>query len=295
MENGYQVTRKICKDCKEEKDIEEFFKNSHCRGGREVRCKDCKRGRDGIRKINDTRIAKLFTREFLDYHYNKLEKTLLQIAEENNTTYNTVLYYMNKRDLKRRHIVKTSSLEGQVFEKLRVIKPIFKNDKESNGVFKWLCYCDPELGGCGKYKKCSTGNLKNKKVKSCGCWIDIKTGPENPVWKGGKHIPGTFLSKYRNHAKRRCIIFDLSLEYLDDLLEKQNFKCAITGLPLSFENYGYKDLNCNASLDRIDSNGNYEEGNVQWVLREINMMKQSLSMEYFIRLCKLVVEYNNAK
>lgn len=47
------------------------------------------------------------------------------------------------------------------------------------------------------------------------------------------------------------------------------------------------------SIDRIDSNGVYEEGNVQWVDKRINMMKGTLSNEEFIELCTMVAKYNS--
>lgn len=43
-----------------------------------------------------------------------------------------------------------------------------------------------------------------------------------------------------------------------------------------------------ASLDRIDSNQGYIEGNVRWVLKDINMIKGAYDNEYFVRLCNLV-------
>jgi hypothetical protein len=43
-----------------------------------------------------------------------------------------------------------------------------------------------------------------------------------------------------------------------------------------------------ASLDRIDSNKDYVEGNIQWVHKHLNLMKNILSQEYFINLCNKV-------
>jgi hypothetical protein len=41
-------------------------------------------------------------------------------------------------------------------------------------------------------------------------------------------------------------------------------------------------------LDRIDSNLGYVVGNVQWVLKEINIMKHTMSHDYFINLCSII-------
>lgn len=46
------------------------------------------------------------------------------------------------------------------------------------------------------------------------------------------------------------------------------------------------------SIDRINSDIGYEEGNIQWVDKRINMMKGSLSNKEFIELCTKVAKYN---
>jgi archaellum component FlaC len=47
------------------------------------------------------------------------------------------------------------------------------------------------------------------------------------------------------------------------------------------------------SLDRIDSKLGYIEGNVQWLHKDVNYMKQEYSQEYYIDICKKVA--NNAR
>lgn len=61
--------------------------------------------------------------------------------------------------------------------------------------------------------------------------------------------------------------------------------CAITGEPLVFEpNYVYS-----ASIDRVNSELGYVEGNVQWVGSSVNMAKNVLDHEQFVSLCQSVV------
>ena len=48
----------------------------------------------------------------------------------------------------------------------------------------------------------------------------------------------------------------------------------------------------NVSLDRIDSSKDYVLGNIQLVLKEVNYMKQSLSQEDFINICKKISNHN---
>lgn len=69
-------------------------------------------------------------------------------------------------------------------------------------------------------------------------------------------------------------------KYLVDLLELQEGQCAITGLPLQYDGE-YEDAEMLCSLDRIDSNGHYEAGNLQVVCRFANCWKGSSDDEGF--------------
>lgn len=79
-------------------------------------------------------------------------------------------------------------------------------------------------------------------------------------------------------------------QYLLDLYNKQNGKCALSKINLPLNTLSYRDLNL--SLDRIDSNKGYIEGNVQWVDKRINMMKQSFTQDEFIKMCIEVAKNN---
>ncbi len=76
-------------------------------------------------------------------------------------------------------------------------------------------------------------------------------------------------------------------EYIRDLIAKQKSLCAITALPLQF--HGEEtDSEMLCSLDRIDSNGHYERGNLQVVCRFINRWKNDDDLENFRRLIKQI-------
>ena len=59
----------------------------------------------------------------------------------------------------------------------------------------------------------------------------------------------------------------------------------MTGMYISLE---YKEQT--ASLDRIDNSKGYEVGNIQWVHKEINMMRGPLPIDRFIELCGFVAD-----
>jgi hypothetical protein len=173
------------------------------------------------------------------------------------------------------------ALIGQKFGKLT---PIVCSGKCPRGNLVWTCKCD-----CGKETKVQTRHLKRGTTISCGCAIR-KRGKENHNWKGYYDISKTYLTRLKIDARHRKIKFNLTEKYLWDLFIKQNKKCVYSGLELSFGER-YLDRSKTASLDRIDSSKGYIEGNVQWVHRDVNFMKQDYSNNYFIDLITKI--YNN--
>jgi len=80
----------------------------------------------------------------------------------------------------------------------------------------------------------------------------------------------------------------LELErYVESLIEAQEGLCAITEIPLGYDG-NTDDSETLCSLDRIDSNGHYEAGNLQVVCRFVNRWKSDGDDAQFRRLISLV-------
>lgn len=111
-------------------------------------------------------------------------------------------------------------------------------------------------------------------------------------FKGVGNLSGDYFCSLRSGAKSRKIKFKISLEEAWNLFLKQQQRCNLTDLPLVLSPHGKKNKNYNqtASLDRIDSKKGYTIDNVQWVHKDINLMKMHLSQERFKELCSLVVK-----
>lgn len=161
----------------------------------------------------------------------------------------------------------------------------------------WVCKCS-----CGTIKDVLGGALRGGVSKSCGClrkdfgtWNKGLKGEKCHVYKGYKGLPLQVFNEIKYKASKRKIEFNLTIEYVWNLLEKQNFKCKISGVFIRIpEKYEASFANL-ASLDRIDSSKGYIEGNVQWVDRRINFMKQRMSDDEFIEVCEEVVKYQKEK
>ena len=182
-------------------------------------------------------------------------------------------------------------LTGQKFGRLFVIKRISVNGIKH---IKWLCRCE-----CGVVKQINGDSIKKGTSKSCGClrkdmgtWNKGIVGTKSHSFKGYQELPRAFFNEIKYKAGKRGIEFYLTITYLWYLYNDwQKRKCAISGLEIEFENS--KNINSNlCSLDRIDSSKGYISGNVQWVDRRINFMKQSMSQKDFIDMCKTIASNN---
>jgi len=159
-----------------------------------------------------------------------------------------------------------------------------------NGYLLWNVKCF-----CGDISEVpATSIVRGRALMCVSCANKEQSGAKHPMWRGSRHMPLTLLNKWRKSASLRNIDWALSSAYLDDLIDAQGWRCKFTGRALSLD-FGQKNgvENGNASLDRIDSSKGYIEGNVQFVLKIVNMAKQNLSDDDFIEHCKAVAKHSS--
>lgn len=90
-------------------------------------------------------------------------------------------------------------------------------------------------------------------------------------------------------AKKYGFTFDIDKTFILDLLEQQDYRCAITGFPLTRTgDQNDHDL----SIDRVDSDRGYDKDNVVLVCNRVNMMKNTKSLDMFVWWCKAVANYD---
>ncbi len=120
----------------------------------------------------------------------------------------------------------------------------------------------------------------------------IKTHIGSKNFKGYKDIHLKFFNSIKAGAETRNLTFNITIEYISDLLNLQNYKCCLSGQEIFLRKIGAltTSTDSTASLDRIDSTKGYVEGNCQWVHKNINKMKNNLDQDYFIEMCKKVAE-----
>lgn len=147
------------------------------------------------------------------------------------------------------------------------------------------CKCD-----CGGIKEIRCDELVGGRRISCGChsknrWNMVAF--QNPAFKGYGEICSGYYKEIKRSAIRRKIEFNISVSKLWDLFIEQDRKCALTGISIQFGRLNHRH-ETTASLDRIDNKKGHISGNLQWVLKDINMLRADYNIEYFIRLCNIV-------
>jgi len=171
---------------------------------------------------------------------------------------------------------------GQMFGQRTVIDTTILDVFYANGIYpiasiRVKCVCGTEdivqvsklLAGVGtRCKKCFNGKLSN-----------------NTNWKGCGHIPGRYFNNLKRNAQKRNLDFDVSIEFLSNLYELQDGKCALTGDPIFFGEARKYTMETSASLDRIDNSIGYIETNVQFVSKKVNFAKHKTDQREFIDMC----------
>jgi hypothetical protein len=108
-------------------------------------------------------------------------------------------------------------------------------------------------------------------------------------------VKSWFYGQIYNSSVKRNLLWNVTMEDLNEIAAAQKYKCALTGISLVFADkknpYNGSSWEHTDSLDRIDSSTGYVYSNIQWVHKDINSMKQQLSMVRFVELCHNISDY----
>lgn len=120
-------------------------------------------------------------------------------------------------------------------------------------------------------------NSLNRTLKSAISAQKKRFPNEICIFKYGGRFPSSLIWKEANEYNKQII---------KNLLEQQNYKCALTGDPIT---------ELTLSIDRIDSNKGYIEGNIQLTTWEANERKSNFQSDAFIDFCTKVYLHTQSK
>lgn len=175
-------------------------------------------------------------------------------------------------------------------------------EKKKNKYKLGTCICQ----NCGiEFEKPLTEIRRNSKLnrpnfccRTCVGKHNVKNfGDKRSYYDISKHSGNRsdLYTKFKYHyrtVKKRYKECEITIEDLEDAWTKQNGICEFSGVKLVLSSYSKIEKNqiYSASLDRIDSSKGYVKGNIRWVSRSINYMKNTMPDEMVWELCKLIKE-----
>lgn len=141
-------------------------------------------------------------------------------------------------------------------------------------------------------KQCAIGIEPPKKMfcsrKCSGAWRALNVYHDKYTYKYRAASPRNFLMGLAKKKRERR---DLTVDYLFDLYNKQQGLCAVSGRVMTYI-AGEGRVPTNMSIDRINSNIGYVEGNIQLACVQANKMKMELTREELYSWCKDIIETN---
>jgi len=193
-----------------------------------------------------------------------------------------------KRKIKNIQKKPLHDITGQTFGKLEVLRMEI-TPKSIGNEFRAICKCH----ACGRedYDVRPIWVKKGSHSGTCGCdktYFDRQRGENSVRYGGYKEINAMYFSNAKRRSSDLGLPFDLDMEFLWELYQKQNRLCALSGVSVFFTKNRRDKEKGNISLDRIDSKKGYLRNNVQWVHKDINLMKMYLEESTFLDFCKRV-------
>jgi hypothetical protein len=157
-------------------------------------------------------------------------------------------------------------------------------DCGKNIQYKWNCELRVAQERNSICKSCRTSRANKSRKRNM-------RGANNPAWKGHEEIPYKWFSKYFERKNKNRRTGTITIKDCWELYIKQGKKCALTGVPIGFDDCGdSRWKGSTASIDRIDSKKEYDIDNIQLVHKDLNLMKNHFNEDYFIKMCCLVAK-----
>lgn len=160
-------------------------------------------------------------------------------------------------------------------------KPLKEYNRQRNKRSDYPFYCSRRCTGKAHHSHLQEyifekGNRFQKEGCEKAALVNTKYTPEDRPYYS-----------YLSRCNKRLHDCTVTVDYLKQLWDTQNGRCAISNIPIA---HASKDRMVMASLDRKDSTKGYIEGNVQYVAYAINLAKNNFPDEDAHRLMSLICE-----
>lgn len=178
-------------------------------------------------------------------------------------------------------------------EKEQLIK---ENVKEENGIKLYKCSI------CGNWLTRESFNLhvgsdnsylyRDRLDKRCNKCKQEQNKQARTNYSDEKRLQKILQCRWlgaRDRAKHKNKLFDISKEDLMDIWIRQNGKCAISKIPMTYIMDGGRNP-YNVSIDQINPSKGYTKDNIQLVCMCVNQLKSDFDMNVVINICKNIIK-----
>lgn len=148
-----------------------------------------------------------------------------------------------------------------------------------------------KIGGEGK--KCGSVIRENRRYECRKCQHEHQKEYYRNL-SGERRLKTALLFRLKGALSRSLkngIEYNITIQHLLKIWGDQKGKCALSGIPMTFEIYKGR-INSNVSLDRITPHLGYTKGNVQLVCMAANQMKNDLTNEELFVFCEKILIHN---
>lgn len=189
-------------------------------------------------------------------------------------------YKLNKNKLNTNFSKRRMQFENKYIKSIK-----YSSDFSPENIAKKLCCreCSIQKPLYLFYNRSTFRNNKEKLCKKC----ENKCKMKRRMAHSQSQVILTKMNAAKNkalqrkaHGRIQCGFFDIELDYVLEMIKKQQNRCVYSNKELSFS-YNNRDV---ISIDRIDSNKGYTQGNIQILSSYVNWMKLDHDEEVFFEL-----------
>ena len=173
-----------------------------------------------------------------------------------------------------RHGARRKDITGQRFGKLVALRPTDQVSVSRAVIWEFQCDCGTII---------QTADYRHR--KSCGQSSCCQSAP----LPGDEGAFRDLYRDYRGHARKRGLVFELTLEQAYELFKKHCFYC---GAEPSYIKEGREPFTYNG-IDRLHNHLGYIEGNVVACCGLCNRAKSDMSYEQFTEWINRIVQHNS--
>jgi len=157
-----------------------------------------------------------------------------------------------------------------------------------------FCYVCNQFKDKSQYDDNTSNWYRDNKDRRCKQCKNEQYGKRRATNRGKKDLDRILLERFhgiKDRCKKSGLESNISLDDLKQLWIKQEGKCAISGISMTYI-FANGRTPTNVSVDRINSLKGYTQDNVQLVCMAVNQMKSDLTIDQLIFFCKQIVIRN---